>query len=135
MKEEIRQTRWFSRPPQEVWEYLTKPDLLELWLGKSDIKPVEGHKFRFISSYGNDSHCEILEVKPFTRLSYTWQKNSSKNNKPYQSKIVWTLVPKEGGTELQLVHTGFAFSEDFMANSNGWSVCLKMLEDALQKNN
>src|ERR1700750_2717829 len=102
MKQEIKQTRQFSQSPQEVWEYLTKPELLEQWLGKTDMHPVVGHTFRFISPYGNDSYCEVLEVKPFTRFSYSWQKNSAKDNKPFHSVIVWTLVPNENGTELQL---------------------------------
>ena len=135
MQEEIRQTRQFSRPPQEVWDYLTKPELLELWLGKTDFKPVTGYKFRFVSPYGNDSICEALEVKPFTKLSYTWQKNSSKNDQPFNSKIVWTLVPKEKGTELQLVHTGFRYSEDVNAHGEGWSTCLQMLGSLLNMRN
>ncbi len=52
-------------------------------------------------------------------LSYSWQKNSAKDNKPFNSKIVWTLVPKENGTELQLVHNGFTALED-IPRSRKW---------------
>jgi uncharacterized protein YndB with AHSA1/START domain len=135
MQNEIKHTRYFSQSPQEVWEYFTKPDLLERWLGKTDFKPVEGYKFRFMSPYGNDSHCEVLEVKPFTRLSYSWQKNSAKDNQRFHSTIVWTLVPKENGTELQLVHRGFAFSEDYTGHNEGWNTCLQQLEDLLKTHN
>ena len=121
MQEEINQTRHFNQSPQEVWEYLTKPELLEQWLGKTDFKPIAGHKFRFISPYGNDSFCEVLEVKPFTKLSYSWQKKSSKDNQPFNSKIVWTLVPKANGTELQLAHTGFTVMEDAILHNDGWT--------------
>jgi len=131
MQQEIKQTRQFRQSPQEVWEYLTRPELLEQWLGITDIHPVVGHKFRFVSPYGNDSYCEVLEVKPFTRLSYSWQKNSSKDNKPFHSIIVWTLVPKENGTELQLVHSGFTALEDYTAHNNGWSTCLKMFGELI----
>jgi uncharacterized protein YndB with AHSA1/START domain len=131
MKKEIRQTRHYSRSPEEVWEYLTKPELLEQWLGKSDFQPIEGHKFRFFSPYGNDSFCEVLEVRPFTRLSYSWQKNSAKDHKPFNSTIIWTLVPKEDGTELQLVHSGFTALEDVAAHENGWNTCLKQIEELL----
>jgi len=131
MQEEIKQTRQFRQSPQEVWEYLTKPELLEQWLGKTDFRPVVGHTFRFVSPYGNDSYCEVLEVKPFTRLSYTWQKKSAKDNKPFNSKIVWTLVPKEDGTELQLVHNGFIALEDYTGHNNGWKTCLNMFEELI----
>jgi uncharacterized protein YndB with AHSA1/START domain len=131
MQKEIKLAWFFNHPPQEVWEFLTKPELLEQWLGKTDFQPIVGYKFRFFSPYGNDSYCEVLEVKPFRTLSYTWQKNSSKDNEPFNSKIVWTLVPKEKGTELQLVHNGFMASEDFTAHENGWNTCRKQLEELL----
>jgi uncharacterized protein YndB with AHSA1/START domain len=129
MEKEIRQTWHFNQSPQEIWEYLTKPELIEQWLGKTDFKPIVGHKFRFISSYGNDSYCEVLEVKPFTRLSYSWQKKSAKDNLPFNSKVAWTLVPQENGTELQLVHNGFTTLEDVIAHEKGWDICLKQFED------
>jgi len=134
MENEIRQTRHFNQPLQKVWDYLTKPELIEQWLGKTDFQPVEGHKFRFISPYGNDSYCVVLEVKPFTRLSYSWQKNSAKDHKLFNSMVVWTLVPKENGTELQLVHNGFTAVEDVIAHTNGWNTCLKQIEERIKTN-
>jgi uncharacterized protein YndB with AHSA1/START domain len=131
VQKEIKHTWHFNQSQQEVWEYLTKSELIEQWLGKTDFQPIVGHKFRFISPYGNDSYCEVLEVKPFTKLSYSWQKNSAKDNKPFNSKVVWTLVPKENGTELQLVHNGFTALEDFVAHENGWNTCLKQFEELL----
>ena len=131
MQQEIKQTRQFSQSPQEVWEYLTNPGLLEQWLGKNDFHPVVGFKFRFESPYGNDSYCQVLEVKPFSRLSYSWQKNSAVDDQPFHSVIVWTLVPKENGTELQLVHSGFGHLEDYTAHQAGWSTCLQTLGELI----
>jgi uncharacterized protein YndB with AHSA1/START domain len=135
MQKEIKQTWNFNQSPQEVWEYLTKPELLEQWLGKTDFQPIAGYKFRFISPYGNDSYCEVLEVNPFTNLSYSWQKNSAVDNKPFNSKVAWKLVPKENGTELQLVHNGFTALEDFVAHEIGWNTCHQQFEEALHKLN
>ena len=131
MEKEIKHIYTYSHPPETVWEYLTKPELIEQWLGKTDSRPTAGHKFRFISPYGNHSYCEVLEVKPFTKLSYSWQKNSAKDNKPFNSKVMWTLVPKGNGTELQLVHTGFTSLEDMVAHQNGWNTCLKQFEELI----
>ena len=134
MQQEINHTWHFNYPPQEVWEYLTRPHLLEQWLGKTDFQPVVGHKFRFASPYGNDSYCEVLEVKPFTKLSFSWQKNSANDQKPFNSIVEWTLVPKDNGTELQLVHTGFTALEDYTGHNNGWQECLKKVEELLKTN-
>jgi uncharacterized protein YndB with AHSA1/START domain len=127
MEKEVRQSWFFKQVPQEVWEYLTRPELLEQWLGKTDFQPVVGHRFRFASPNGNDAHCEVLEVDPFTRLSYSWQKRSAKD-KPYRSTVAWTLVQKTGGTELQLVHGGFATDEDAAGHEKGWNACVMQME-------
>jgi len=134
MQQEIKHSLHFSQSPQEVWEYLTKPEFIELWLGKTDFQPVVGHQFRFISPYGNDSFCEVLEVKPFSKLSYSWQKNSAKDQQPFHTTVVWTLVEDEEGTELQLVHSKFLNEEDYEAHNNGWNLCLKLLGELLTTN-
>ena len=125
MQHEIKHNWHFDQSPQEVWEYLTKPELLQQWLMKTDFQPVVGHKFHFIGECNDEgktaAECEVLEVTPFTRLSYSWQANSFKDNKPFHSKVVWVLVPKGTGTELQLVHTGFTVPEDAIAHNNGWT--------------
>ncbi|HET9824031.1 MAG TPA: SRPBCC domain-containing protein, partial [Chitinophagaceae bacterium] len=68
MPKEIKQTWFFRQSPREVWEYLTKPELIEQWLMKNDFQPIVGHKFRFTfipkkdSEYEGTVHCEVLEV-------------------------------------------------------------------------
>jgi len=131
MEKEIKQTWHFNHSPQEVWEYLTKPELLEQWLGKTNFQPVVGHKFRFASPYGNDSFCEVLEVKPYTLLSFTWQKKSLKDQQPFNSRITWTLVPTESGTDLHLLHNGFVAMDDFSGHENGWKACVKKFEELI----
>ncbi len=121
MQNEIKQVWQFNQTPQEVWEYLTKPELIEQWFAKTDFQPIVGNKFRFTDKSGKIIYCEVLEVKPFTKLSYLWQFPSAKDNKLLDSKVVWTLTPKEQGTELQLVHHGFILLEDYNAHNNGWA--------------
>jgi uncharacterized protein YndB with AHSA1/START domain len=121
MQNEIKQTWFFNQSLQVVWEYLTTPELLVKWLAKTDFKPVLGHKFHLLGPRGSEIDGEVLEVKPFSMLSYSWQRNSAKDNKPFNSIVVWTLVPKENGAELELMHNGFTALEDFTAHNNGWA--------------
>jgi uncharacterized protein YndB with AHSA1/START domain len=132
MKKEINLIWHFNQSPQKVWEYLTKPELLEQWLGKTDFQPVVGHKFRFIGPRGSEIHGEVLEATPFTILSYSWQRNSAKNGKLFNSKVNWTLIPEENGTELQLVHNGFIALEDYVAHNNGWATIGNRFVDLLK---
>lgn len=137
MEKEVKQTWFFSLPPKEVWEYLTQADLLEQWLMKSDIKPVVGHKFRFLHTPKTDAKyegivdCEVLEVKPVTKFSYSWKGYTKDGTRTFDSKVVWTLVPKDDGTELQVHHNGFTVLEDVTAHSSGWNACVKRLEGLL----
>ena len=101
---------------------------------KSDFKPVEGHKFKFTfntkpgSQYDGVVQCEVLEVKPFKRLSYTWNGSTQDKSRGYNSTVVWSLVSKGHGTELQLQHDGFTVLEDILAHTSGWNSCVKKME-------
>jgi uncharacterized protein YndB with AHSA1/START domain len=135
MEKEIRQTWFFKQSPGEVWEYLTKPELIEQWLMKSDFKPIVGHKFQFTFVPKNDNKyagivtCQVLEVKPFTKLSYSWNGRTGDKSRNFNSTVVWTLVPKDKGTELQLQHSGFEVLEDILNHTSGWNSCVKKLEE------
>jgi uncharacterized protein YndB with AHSA1/START domain len=116
-----------SQSPLEVWEYLTKPELIEQWLMKTDFQPIVGHKFRFVGGCdhgGSDKEaavCEVLELKPHTRISYSWQAMSALDSKPFDSTVTWTLTPNGNGTALQLLHTGFRAVEDVATHNDGWT--------------
>ncbi|HEV8283168.1 MAG TPA: SRPBCC domain-containing protein [Chitinophagaceae bacterium] len=137
MQKEIKQTWFFKQSPQKVWEYLTKPELIEQWLMKNDFKPIVGHKFQFTfvpkneSKYDGIVDCEVLAVKPFVKLSYSWNGNLKDGSRTFNSKVVWTLIPKENGTELQLLHNGFTILEDILNHTNGWVICIKRFEELI----
>src|SRR5262249_7278394 len=104
MSHEIKRTWTFNRPPQVVWEYLTKPELVGAWLAMTDIQPVVGHQFSFLDKLGKAIHCEILEAEPFTRLSYSWRFPSWAADRHFDSTVAWTLLPTPDGTSLTLEH-------------------------------
>ena len=140
MQKQIYQTWFFKQSPKDVWEYLTKPELIEQWLMKTDFKPVVGQKFRFMfdpkpgSKYEGGVNCEVLEVIPFKKLSYTWDGSLQNKSRYFNSVVIWTLLPKNNGTELQLEHNGFEVFEDILDHSNGWKSCLTKLEERINEN-
>ena len=127
MQKEIKHTFYFTQEPQEVWQYLTNPELMELWLMPSDFKPIVGHHFRFTNPNNSFVVCEVSEVKPFTNLSYIWKDDWAVTKTPYTSKVSWTLTPMEGGTELLLVHSGFELFKDLSAHNSGWMFLVNKL--------
>jgi len=133
MQKEIKKTWYFPQSPEEVWEYLTNPELIELWLAKTDFKPIAGNRFQFTNSCdGGDrkphfTFCKVLEIVPCKLLSYSWQKGVSEDAITLDSVVTWTLTGKDGGTQLHLQHNGFYLLEDVMAHTNGWNGCLNKI--------
>jgi uncharacterized protein YndB with AHSA1/START domain len=138
MKKEINHTFTFTQSPGEIWEYLTNPELIELWLMKSDFKAELGHRFRFMGGCNHEgqesveaAYCEVLEIEPNSRLVYSWQTHSLADGKPYTSTVTWTLVPKQNGTDLHLLHNGFVVMEDLLAHNDGWTSIGKKIAEQL----
>jgi uncharacterized protein YndB with AHSA1/START domain len=131
MQKDIKQSLFFPQPTSKVWEYLTKAELLETWLAKTNFLPVLHHRFQVSSPVGNDAQCEVLEIKPEELLVYSWQKNSAQDNQPFRSVVTWILESEEEGTQLLLTHTGFIAEDDVISHTNGWNACLKLMTDLL----
>jgi uncharacterized protein YndB with AHSA1/START domain len=125
----IKQQFFFPQPPKAVWEYLTKPELMELWLMKNNFQPILGHDFQFrinpIPSLDFDGvfYCKVLEITPFTKLSYSWKSGPGNGEISLDSVVVWKLVPTDKGTDLFLEHSGFAKEENlsfYNGLADGW---------------
>lgn len=105
---------FFSHSPETVWEYLTKPELMEQWLMKNDFQPIVGLDFQFRTSpipsldFDGIFYCKVLEIVPLKKLSYSWKSGPGDGKITLDSTVTWKLEPKEKGTELFLEHTGFA---------------------------
>lgn len=132
MNKEIIQQYFFKQSPAEVWDCLTRPELLEQWLMKTDFQLRIGHQFSFVNKSGNVTSCEVLEIVPRKFLSYSWKVKDPGNKTTMDSKVLWTLSEKEGGTELHLRHTGFMLSDDFTSHDTGWVNCLNQLKKLLK---
>lgn len=141
MKTEIKQKWFYSQSPEEVWLYLTDPDLIALWLMPNDFKPVLGHDFTFrinpVPSLNLDGifHCKVLEIIPSKKLIYSW-KGKSENNEIIMDTIVeWTLEKKDNGTELHLLHTGFKETNIaiFDSMTDGWMKKLEKIGNLLNE--
>jgi uncharacterized protein YndB with AHSA1/START domain len=129
MTKTIKHQFYFPHSAETVWEYLTKSELLEQWLMKNNFEPVIGHKFQFrtnpIPSLDFDGicHCEVLELIPFQKLSYSWKGGSGKGDITLDTVVVWKLVANDKGTELFLEHSGFGKNENvnfYTGMTDGW---------------
>jgi len=134
MQKDIRHQFFFHHPPGTVWEYLTNSELLTHWLMENDFKPLVGHKFQFKTKskinigFDGNIYCEVLEVIPAKRLSYSWRGGPGHGKISLDSVVTWTLEEKNGGTTLTLEHTGFKGVKNFityLVMNKGWGIILK----------
>lgn len=122
--------KWsFPHSPEKVWECLTNPELISLWLMRNDFKPVVGHRFNFhtkpIPKMGFDGivYCEVIDVVPFKKLVYTWKGGPAPGVIKLDTVLSWTLEAKNGGTEVLLEHKGFKGFHNYLASvfmGGGW---------------
>jgi len=129
MQTQIAHDLFFSHAPATVWEYLTNSELMELWLMKNDFKPVVGHQFTFRTNpipamdFDGIMYCTVLEIVPAEKLVYSWKGGPGEGKITLDSTVQWTLHPKDNGTELRLLHTGFKETDNIMmvtAMDKGW---------------
>ena len=140
MQKDIKHTWFFNQSPQEVWEYLTKSELLEQWMMKNDFQPIVGHDFQFrtnpIPSLNIDGimHCKVLEIVPFKKLSYSWKGGPGEGRITLDTVVVWKLEPKDTGTELFLEHSGFSETENlaiYNGMTGGWLQNINKMADRI----
>ena len=123
-------------PPAKVWRALTEPELLAAWLMANDMRALAGHRFTFKQQptpwWDGIVHCEVLELKPHKRLSYTWR--SGPESSGLDTVVTWTLTPTpSGGTRLTLEHSGFlpANPSAFEGARQGWQRMVGKLVEVL----
>ena len=143
MQKDIKQTWFFPQSPEIIWQFLTDADLLSQWLMENDFKPIVGHRFQFKTyprvKIGFDGivFCEVLTVEPLKKLSYSWRGGQGNGKITLHSVVTWTLLPKDGGTELVLEHTGFKGLKNYLSYfimNKGWAIKVKnRLTDLLKK--
>ncbi|MBT1698388.1 SRPBCC domain-containing protein [Fulvivirgaceae bacterium PWU4] len=96
----IKHKFFYPHPPEAIWEYLTRSDLMELWLMKNDFQPVVGHDFQFRTDpipaldFDGIFYCKVLEVVPFKKLSYSWKSGPGDGQITLDSVVTWKLKPK-----------------------------------------
>ena len=127
--------REFPHPPEKLWRALTQPHLIQEWLMRSDFAPVVGHRFRMSGDWGGVLDCEVLEIEPNERLSYTWNFAHEDPAFDLESVVTFTLSPTGSGTRLRMEQTGFR-PEQKQASGGariGWQKFFGKLEQLLER--
>lgn len=106
--------RLFAIPSTKVWKALTDKKEMKQWYFDLDhFKAQKGFVFEFSGGPSPEKqyihHCEITEVVPQKKLSYSWRYVSYPGN----SLVSFDLDERDGGTLLRLTHSGLgSFGDD-----------------------
>lgn len=126
----------FPHSRAALWRVLTTGELIARWMMEpKGFAPEVGTKFTFqttpAGAWDGTIHCEVLDVRPLERFSYSWTGGDAANS-GYGSRlntiVRWILSDSEGGTRLQLRHSGFELPRNDTAYTNlgkGWKVCME----------
>ncbi|HEX8563010.1 MAG TPA: SRPBCC domain-containing protein [Flavobacterium sp.] len=120
--------RTFNVLPSEIWSAITDNSKLQQWYFRlSEFKPEPGFRFTFTGGPEDGPQyvhlCEIVEVIPQERISYTWIYEGI----PGETLVTVDLTPNERGTKVTLTHSGIetiATAGPDFAKSNfnqGWT--------------
>ncbi|MFI5159926.1 MAG: SRPBCC domain-containing protein [Sphingobacteriales bacterium] len=144
MAARIKHELFFPHRPEAVWEYLTNAELMKLWLMPSDFKPVAGHEFTFrvnpIPRFDFDGiiYCEVLEIEPFKKLSYSWKLGPGDGTINVDSVVRWEPQATDKGTELLLDHGDFTVLKNmgiFEGMNKGWLENMHKILNCLNETN
>ncbi|MDX2115806.1 MAG: SRPBCC domain-containing protein [Planctomycetota bacterium] len=139
--------RHIRATPQRIWRALTDARELERWFFTectTDPRPAGSYhavwKHRSDHSKTNTRFGKYLEFQPHTRLSFEWQGSTTDPNKCLPegllTTVTITLTPRDGGTDLRLVHTGWPTDplciESRNGHEGGWTFYMNNLADVIQ---
>jgi len=91
----------FPHPVERVWQALTDPEALGVWLMQNDFEPRVGKHF-ILHGRDNRIECEVVELETPSRMLWSWIHNDGAP----PTRVEFRLESIMGGTRLTLSHTG-----------------------------
>jgi len=123
---EVRLTRTFRAPIEDVWAAVTESDRLERWIGRWEGDPASGSVMFFMTAEGDDVEGEkftILECDPPRRFAA----DTSVGEATWHLRV--ELAEHDGHTTLTFAQL---LGDDDMSNVGpGWEYYLDRLSAAL----
>lgn len=129
----VRRETHIAAPRATVFAYLTDPDKILSWMGRSaEMEPHPGglYLLKGIGERGGVARGEFREVVPVHRLAYTFGWDGGQEVPPGSSLIEIDLIEQNGGTLLRMTHSGLPNEAQAAAHAKGWTHYLGRLTSA-----
>lgn len=125
--------RRIKASPAKIWAAITEPDQMVQWWGidagptlsaEADARP--GGRFAVTFRMLDGAEISIggayQEVVPERKLVFSWEWPGGR-----ESRVIFTLTPIDGGTELTLVHEQLPDEDARVSHARGWNALLDKL--------
>ncbi len=134
----LRVTRRFDAPRDRVFDAWTNPDVLRSWWAAGpdwktpgvEVDARPGGRYRLTMQDPNGSAHTVVgeykEITPPERLAYTWswEGGPPEMDGSADSLVVVEFLEDGDGTEVVLMHSGFANGEIRGEHEKGWTAVI-----------
>ncbi len=135
-----QKTVTLNAPIEEVWDALTRPELIRRWFFGVDTRTtwMEGTPIMHRGEYQGkpyEDRGEILKFQPPKLLSYShWSSMSGlPDDKENYQHVTYSLVSKGRSTELTLTEQNLPSEEMQELSDKSWDTALEMLKQMIEK--
>ncbi len=141
---ELQMQRFIRAPREKVFDAFVSADLLKRWkcprgmtVPQASSDPREGGAWQLSMRARDGSRLELggqyRELRRPDRLVYTfcWQDGGPMPG--VQTLVEVDFIARDGGTELRMLHTGFADAGQRDGHGQGWSSTLNQLCDLVDE--
>ena len=116
--------------PEEVFPYLTDPELLPLWLGEwADTIPDPGGRFAINFGDGGKVRGTYVLISPPHRVAFTWGLDENTVLPEGSSTVEIYLTADGEDTIVDLTHRDLPVGER-ARHKAGWDMCLTKLTES-----
>lgn len=113
-------------PPEIVFAHLVTPEGMVAWMGQhAELHPTPGGLFA-VDINGAAIRGTFLEIDPPRRVVVTWGIVGDTTIPVGSSRVEFTLIPRAGGTRLELLHAHLPVNQAEM-HARGWEHFLARL--------
>lgn len=114
--------RHLNHSVEKVWASLTENDKLAKWFSELQVVDLrEGGIIKFNMLDGTFKEIEIIELKMYSVLEYTWA----------EDRVRFELYPESDGCRLVLIEKINKITSHTSKDLTGWHVCLDIINALL----
>jgi uncharacterized protein YndB with AHSA1/START domain len=137
----VTKTIEINSSPSSVWEALTNPDKIKLYLFGTEVISdwKTGSHIVFQGEYQGQQYKDggtILAIEPEKLLQYTYWSGFSglENKEENYSTVTYTLDTKGNQTTLTLIQKGFANKQAREHTDQNWTMVLEKIKEIATAN-